>query len=112
MDAEFRALAADTLAEAALSAARAAGAEHADLRVQRLVSQSIRLRDGRVEAVTDSTELGLAVRVIVDGTWGFASHADLTPEIAAEVARRAVTSGEHSACAESRACRTRRRAAL
>ncbi|MEV0768904.1 TldD/PmbA family protein [Nocardia salmonicida] len=91
VDAEFRALGLATLAEAALSAARAAGAEHADLRVQRLVSQSIRLRDGRVEAVTDSTELGLAVRVIVDGTWGFASHAALTPEIAAEVARRAVT---------------------
>ncbi|MFI1236129.1 TldD/PmbA family protein [Nocardia salmonicida] len=91
VDEEFRALGLATLAEAALSAARAAGAEHADLRVQRLVSQSIRLRDGRVEAVTDSTELGLAVRVIVDGTWGFASHAALTPEIAAEVARRAVT---------------------
>ncbi len=90
VDEEFRALGLGALAEAALSAARAAGAEHADLRVQRLVTQSIRLRDGRVEAVTDATELGLAVRVIVDGTWGFASHAALTPATAAEVARRAV----------------------
>ncbi|MGW5437905.1 TldD/PmbA family protein [Nocardia asteroides] len=91
VDEQFRALGLPALAEAALSAARAAGAEHADLRVQRLVTQSIRLRDGQVEAVTDATELGLAVRVIVDGTWGFASHAALTPATAAEVARRAVT---------------------
>lgn len=91
VDEQFRALPLATLADAALGAARAAGADHADLRVHRLVSQSIRMRDGRVEAVTDSVDLGFAVRVIVDGTWGFASHAELSPETAAEVARRAVT---------------------
>ncbi|MFI9503204.1 TldD/PmbA family protein [Nocardia sp. NPDC052566] len=90
VDAEFLALPLSLLADAALSTARVAGAEHADLRVHRLVTQSIRLRDGRVESVTDSTDLGFAVRVIVDGTWGFASHAALTPDTAAEVARRAV----------------------
>ena len=30
------------------------------------------------------------MRVIVDGTWGFASHAELDPGTAAETARRAV----------------------
>ena len=30
------------------------------------------------------------MRVIVDGTWGFASHAELSPEVAADTARRAV----------------------
>nr|WP_067512870.1 TldD/PmbA family protein [Nocardia puris] len=91
IDAEFLALPLTELAGAALAAATAAGAQHADLRVHRLVTQSIRLRDGRVEGVVDATDVGLAVRVIVDGTWGFASHAALTPETAAEVARRAVT---------------------
>lgn len=91
IDAEFASLPLPELAEAALSAAKAAGASHADLRVQRLVTQMIRIRDGAVEAVTDATELGLAVRVIVDGTWGFASHASLTPETAAAVGRQAVT---------------------
>ncbi|MEU7144543.1 TldD/PmbA family protein [Nocardia sp. NPDC046473] len=91
VDAEFLDLPLAALAEAALTAAKAAGAEHADLRVHRLVTQSIRLRDGRVESITDNAELGLAVRVIVDGTWGFASHAALTPDTAADVARRAVT---------------------
>ncbi|KAA8886062.1 TldD/PmbA family protein [Nocardia colli] len=91
VDAEFLDLPLAALAEAALTAARAAGAEHADLRVHRLVTQSIRLRDGRVESISDNVELGFAVRVIVDGTWGFASHAALTPETAVEVARSAVT---------------------
>ncbi|MGW0182457.1 TldD/PmbA family protein [Nocardia sp. NPDC003345] len=90
MDPEFADLPLATLADAALSAARAAGAEHADLRVHRLCTQSIRLRDGRVEALTDEVELGFAVRVIVDGTWGFASHAALDPGTAADVARSAV----------------------
>lgn len=87
VDEQFRALPLAALADAA----RAAGAQHADLRVHRLVQQFIRLRDGRVESVTDSVDLGFAVRVIVDGTWGFASHADLSPSTAAEVARSAVT---------------------
>ncbi|WP_141810257.1 TldD/PmbA family protein [Nocardia bhagyanarayanae] len=91
IDAEFRALPLSALTDAALAAATAAGAEHADLRVHRLVTQSIRLRDGRVEAISNATDLGFAVRVIVDGTWGFASHAALTADTAAEVARRAVT---------------------
>ncbi|WP_442941871.1 TldD/PmbA family protein [Nocardia sp. NBC_00416] len=91
MDPEFTDLPLAALAEAALSAARAAGAEHADLRVHRLCTQVIRLRDGRVEALTDTVELGFAVRVVVDGTWGFASHAALNRDTAAEVARSAVT---------------------
>ncbi len=90
IDPEFADLPLAALAESALATARAAGAEHADLRVHRLCTQTLRLRDGRVEALTDTVELGFAVRVIVDGTWGFASHAALTRETAAEVARSAV----------------------
>lgn len=90
VDPDFLALPLRTLADAALSAARAAGAEHADLRVHRLRTQSIRLRDGAVQSVVDGDELGLAVRVVVDGTWGFASHAELTAASAARTAGRAV----------------------
>ena len=48
------------------------------------------MRDGELETSIVTREIGLAVRVIVDGTWGFASHAELDPGIAAETARRAV----------------------
>ncbi|GAA1250523.1 TldD/PmbA family protein [Pseudonocardia aurantiaca] len=90
LDPEFRALPLAALADAALSRAVALGAQHADLRVERVVSQSIDLRDGTVTGVSDTTTVGLAVRVIVDGVWGFASHVELTPERAAATAERAV----------------------
>ena len=54
------------------------------------MSQSIDLRDAGVTGVVDATTVGLAVRVVVDGAWGFASHVELTPERAAATAERAV----------------------
>lgn len=90
IDDEFLALPRHELADAALSAARSAGAEHADLRVHRIATEVVRLRDGELETAVVNRELGLAVRVIVDGTWGFASHAELAPGVAADTARRAV----------------------
>ncbi|MCT7368761.1 TldD/PmbA family protein [Mycolicibacterium llatzerense] len=90
VDADFLALPRQLLAEAAVSAALAAGASYADLRVHRITTEHIQLRDGELETSVVTREIGLAVRVIVDGTWGFASHAELKPEVAAETARRAV----------------------
>jgi TldD protein len=90
VDPAFRALPLAALADAALSRARALGAEHADLRVERIVTESIELRDGTVTGLGESTTEGLAVRVLVDGIWGFASHVELTGERAAATAERAV----------------------
>ncbi|WP_028924360.1 TldD/PmbA family protein [Pseudonocardia acaciae] len=90
IDPEFRALPLDTLADAALGRAAELGVSHADLRVERILSQRLALRDGRVSSAQDAVTLGLAVRVIVDGTWGFASTVELTPEAAAATAARAV----------------------
>jgi TldD protein len=90
IDPAFRALPLERLADAALSRARELGAEHADVRVERIVSQSVELRDAGVTGVVDASTVGLAVRVVVDGTWGFASHVELTPERAAATAERAV----------------------
>lgn len=90
IDAEFLALPRTELADAALAAATAAGADHADLRIHRITTETIALRDADLETAAVTRELGLAVRVIVDGTWGFASHAELSTDVAAETARRAV----------------------
>ena len=91
IDADFLDLPRHQLADAALSAAAAAGASYADLRIHRITTEFIQLRDGDLETAVLSRELGLAVRVIVDGTWGFASHAELSPRVAADTARRAVS---------------------
>jgi TldD protein len=90
VDADFLGLPRRQLADAALSAATAAGASYADLRIHRITTEIVQLRDGELETSVISREVGLAVRVIVDGTWGFASHAELAPTVAAETARRAV----------------------
>jgi TldD protein len=90
IDADFLDLPRHALADAALSAATAAGASHADLRIHRITTEVIQLRDGQLETAVLSRELGLAVRVVVDGTWGFASHAELSPTVAADTARCAV----------------------
>jgi TldD protein len=90
VDPQFRALPLAALAAAALDRARSCGAQHADIRVERILTQTISLRDGAVTGVVDETVVGLAVRVLVDGVWGFASHGDLTPEQAATTAEQAV----------------------
>ncbi len=90
IDAEFAALPLRNLADAALDAARTLGADHADFRVERVRGQRIALSDGKLESLSDADDSGLAVRVIVDGTWGFAATVDLTPEAARDAARHAV----------------------
>ncbi|MFN2496798.1 MAG: TldD/PmbA family protein [Pseudonocardiaceae bacterium] len=90
IDPAFLALPLRAVADAALQRARDLGAEHADIRVERIARQLLRLRDGAVATAQDSTRLGLAARVIVEGTWGFASHLELTPQSAAATAERAV----------------------
>src|SRR5262249_25011997 len=90
IDADFLDLPRHELAEVALSAATKAGASHADLRIHRISTELIQLRDSELGPAVVSREVGLAVRVIVDGTWGLASHAELAPSVAAQTARRAV----------------------
>ena len=90
IDAEFLALPLRAIADAALERAGARGAEHADVRIERITGQVLRLRDGTVSTARDSETVGVAVRVIVDGTWGFASHVELTPQAAVCAAERAV----------------------
>jgi TldD protein len=90
IDETFLSLPMRLLADAALSRARELGATHADFRLERSRNQNIRLRDARLEASSDSEDVGFAVRVVLDGTWGFAAGIDLTPESAVRVAEQAV----------------------
>jgi len=78
------------MADAALTQARLLGASHADFRAERIRQQDIRLSSGNIETLADIDTSGLAVRVIVDGTWGFASAVDLTTGAAARAVRQAV----------------------
>jgi len=90
IDPEFAGLPLKELADAALDQARALGAQHADFRIERIRGQRIALSDGRLQSLSDGDDSGLAVRVVVDGTWGFASAVDLTADAARTAARQAV----------------------
>ena len=78
------------LAEVALSAAEERGASYADCRIADYRRQSLYTREARVTSVTDSAESGFGVRVIVDGTWGFAASPILSRKEIARVTARAV----------------------
>src|SRR3982751_6739472 len=61
-----------TLGDAALTRARELGVSHADFRFERVRYQDVRVRDGALQGASDSEDLGFAVRVIHEGSWGFA----------------------------------------
>ncbi|TKK80993.1 TldD/PmbA family protein [Herbidospora galbida] len=97
IDPDFLALPLRRLADAALQRARELGAEFAAFRLERVRAETLRLFDARLEGSSDADDLGFAVRVVKNGTWGFAGGITLTPEAAAEVAAQAVQVAEVSA---------------
>jgi TldD protein len=101
VDESFLALPLSALTDAALTRALDLGCEHADIRVERIRTQTISLRDARPEAVTDGEDLGLAVRVVHEGTWGFAAGVVLTAAEAVRLAEEAVAVATVSAAINS-----------
>ncbi len=74
------------IAERALDAAQLQGASYADVRIVQQQTQSILVKNGRVEGLSRNQNQGVGVRVVVDGAWGFASSSMLTFEEATRVA--------------------------
>lgn len=97
MDQQFTALPFDALTDAALSTAAALDASHADVRVMRVRTGQQTLRDQQLVSNLDETELGISVRVVHNGSWGFAAGITLTTDGAADLARRAVQVAKISA---------------
>jgi TldD protein len=82
------------IVQRAVETARAAGATYADARALLRRTQSIHTRNGAADALTDSTDQGVGIRVIADGAWGFAGSAstapadvDATADLAVRIAR-------------------------
>ena len=78
------------LADTALSAAKAAGASYCDVRIGRYLRQFLSTREGQVENVVNSESSGIGIRVIANGTWGFAASSRLDADSVADAARQAV----------------------
>lgn len=87
---------------AALTAAKAAGASYADVRISRQRQNFVFTREQQIQNVVDTDTLGIGVRALVDGTWGFAATRVLTPDSAAGAAREAVAIAKASRIARDR----------
>jgi len=101
LDAEFPTLPLEPVRSAALDRARALGCEHAAVRIERIRSQVVRLRDGRLETSADDLELGVGLRVVREGSFGFAATVELDADAAAALAEEAVATARATAPAVS-----------
>ena len=90
IDPSFTELPLRRLADAALRRADDFGVTHADFRLERIRSQDLSLRDGALQGASDDEQVGFAVRVVLDGTWGFASTDVLSKEAAVRAAEEAI----------------------
>jgi TldD protein len=77
------------LADAGLTAATDAGASYCDVRVGRYLRQFVITREANVQNIVNTESLGVGVRVIADGAWGFSATNTMTAEAVAEAARTA-----------------------
>ncbi len=68
------------MADVALNTAKSLGATYADARIGRYLNQYVFTREDKVQNVLSTESFGTGIRVIVNGTWGFASTNNVTAE--------------------------------
>lgn len=78
------------LADTALNTAKSSGATYADIRIGRYLNQFISTRENKVQGIESSESYGCGIRVIANGTWGFAATNEVTPDGIKKAAQRAV----------------------
>jgi TldD protein len=88
------------LANLALDTAAAHGASYADVRVMDIRQRDLTTKNGQVGSCMESESLGMGIRVIARGAWGFAATDRLTKRGIAACAAEAVAIAEASALAK------------
>jgi TldD protein len=78
------------LADVGLNAARAKGATYTDVRIGRYLNQYIITREDRVENIVNTESYGMGIRVIANGSWGFAATDKIDNESISKTAELAV----------------------
>ena len=89
-----------TLALLALETAQKRGASYADARVMDIRHRDISTKNGEVGNLAESESLGIGIRVIANGSWGFAATDRLTREGVQACAGEAVAIGKASSLAK------------
>ena len=96
LDDEFLALPLKALSDAALSKAKEQECSYAEVRVERIRAAYRSFRDHALDTTADSELLGVSVRVVHNGVWGFASDITLSTDAAARRAARAIATAKVS----------------
>ena len=78
------------LADWAFDTAVLRGAQYADTRIVETRSRNVTTKNGKVGMASSSESLGMGIRVLVNGSWGFASTNDLSRESIDRTAAQAV----------------------
>ena len=68
------------MADVALNTAKTMGATYADARIGRYLNQYVFTREDKVQNVVNTESFGIGIRVIANGTWGFASTNSVTED--------------------------------
>ncbi len=61
------------IADTVLNAAKSKGASYADVRIGRYLRQFVTTREKRVDNIVNTESYGIGIRVIANGSWGFAA---------------------------------------
>ncbi len=86
----------------ALETARVRGATYADVRIVERREQTVNVKNGVVEALSETEDVGFGVRVVAEGAWGFASSAVVSKAEVERVAALAVEIARASALTRRR----------
>ncbi len=89
------------IADNALDAALRRRASYADVRVVERRERQVTTKNGKTGSVVSSESLGVGIRVLADGAWGFAATDDLTPAGTERAAALAVEIAHASALAKT-----------
>ena len=81
----------------ALNVASNRGATYADVRVVAQKSRALTTKNGKVGSASDAESVGMSVRVIADGAWGFAASSELGRGAVEKTAAEAVSIARASA---------------
>jgi TldD protein len=90
------------LADVALDVAKAMGASYADFRLCRYQTEYLECREHRLEESSSGLSAGFSVRVLLNGTWGYASSPLATEDEVKRTAQRAIDMARASAPLQSR----------
>lgn len=78
------------LADVALNTAKSLGSTYADARIGRYLNQYVLTREDKVQNVVNTESFGIGIRVIANGTWGFASTNSVTEDGIMKATQQAV----------------------